>query len=94
MTNFAPAVAAKGSASGLILMTIYAGLVAAGTVVAYLIGTRVEAAYPEASLPFFVAEFLGVVLLAGPIAMRFTPDDPPEEAGSPPESRNAVEKSA
>ena len=62
--------------SGLILMTLYAGLVIVGFLIAYLIGLQVEAAYPAASLPFFLGELLAVVLIAAPIAMRFTPDEP------------------
>ena len=58
-----------------------------------LIGLRVDAAYPAASLPFFLSELLAVILIAAPIAMRFTPDDPATSTPiqSPPEAGRPVE---
>ena len=81
----------RTSSNGLVLITLYTGLVIVGAFISYLIGLRVEAAFPAASLPFFLGELLAVILIAAPIAMRFTPDDPttstpiqsPPEAGQP-----------
>ena len=93
MSTSANPTTTRTSSNGLILLMLYTGLVIVGAFISYLIGLRVEAAYPAASLPFFLSELLAVILIAAPIAMRFTPDDPATSTPiqSPPEAGRPVE---
>ena len=57
---------------GLVLIAVYIGLALVGEVVAYGVGSLVEARLPDWSLIVFLVMFIAVLIGAWPIALRLT----------------------
>jgi hypothetical protein len=73
---------ARRMSSGLIFMLAYTIFFILGTLIAWQIGVRVEAAYPDdpnLSLIVFLVLLGLVILIAGPLSLRVTPDDAPDQ---------------
>ena len=68
----------RGISSGAIFMLAYTGLFILGTLIAWQVGLRIEAWHPEGanfSLLGFLGMMAAVIIGAGAIAMRITPDE-------------------
>ena len=61
--------------SGAIFVLAYSVLFFLGSLIAWQVGLRVEAWYPHLSLMVFLGVMLVVIIAAGAISLRITPDD-------------------
>ncbi len=65
--------------SGAIFVLAYSVLFILGSLIAWQVGLRVEAWYPDFSLMAFLGVMGVVIIVAGAIALRITPNDAPEQ---------------
>lgn len=67
-------------AGGIILLLTYIVFTMIGETIAYFVGRQIEASYPVWSLAAFLVMFLGVIIIAWPLALRATAGYGPAKA--------------